>query len=74
MLVMRFGQRVDSWPHYSSERLGEGVIDLIIKEPVETGSFFWNQVRTTRITSLQISGDSFTDAPQRSGPPLCLEL
>lgn len=30
----------DSWPHCSSERLGEGVCDLITKEPVAAGSFF----------------------------------
>lgn len=29
LLVMRLGQRVDSWPYYSSERLGEGVKGLI---------------------------------------------
>ncbi len=37
---MRFGQRPNSWPHHSSERLGEGVDDLVTKEPVRTGSFF----------------------------------
>jgi hypothetical protein len=25
LLVMRFEQRANSWPHYPSERLGEGV-------------------------------------------------
>src|SRR5439155_22205246 len=29
-----------SWPHYSSERLGEGVRDLVTTEPEQSGSFF----------------------------------
>jgi hypothetical protein len=36
---MRFEQRL-SWPHYASERLGEGVRDLITIEPEKSGSFF----------------------------------
>src|SRR5204863_4447819 len=29
-----------SWPRYPSERLGEGVRDLVITEPEQSGSFF----------------------------------
>jgi hypothetical protein len=37
---MRFEQRSNSWPHHPSERLGEGVYDLVTIEPEQSGSFF----------------------------------
>jgi hypothetical protein len=38
---------VFSWPHYPSERPGEGVSDLITMEPEQSGSFFlWTAWRS----------------------------
>jgi len=40
LLVVRPEQRSDSWPCYSSERLGEGVYDLITKSQCKLALFF----------------------------------
>jgi hypothetical protein len=53
LLVMRFEQRSNSWPHYSSERLGEGVDDLVTGSQCKLAPFFIFFVGQTEIASIE---------------------